>query len=194
MTPKELLSKFYEENNLPPDGGQSDSRVRLDIAKEIYFYIPNFDARRKAVLRHDVHHIVTGYSASSFISECEISAWEIASGCKNYWAAFFINMQGIMSGLLINPWRVFIAFARGRRTLNLYHDLYTQEQFMETPIELLKDKLKLTNTKNNFKLTLTDYLAFLGILLIGLMNSIVSILFIPFLVVYNVIQFLKPNQ
>jgi hypothetical protein len=194
MTPKELLSNFYKENNLPPDGGQSESRVRLDFGKRIHCYIPNFDARRKAVLRHDVHHMLTGYSASTFISECEISAWEVASGCRGYWAALFINMQGIMMGLLINPWKIFKAHAKGRRSLNLYHDLFTEEQFLTTPLVVLKEKLKLNSIEKDFKLTFLDFISFIGLIIVGTIYSFASILFLPFMVIYNIVQFLKPNQ
>jgi len=78
--------------------------------------------------------------------------------------------------------------------INLYHDLYTEEQFLNTPIETLKERLKLTEVKNGFKLTLLDYFSFIGLLIIGLFYSVATILLIPYLIVYNIIQFLKPNQ
>ena len=89
-TPGEILTKFYTGNNLEPDGGQKSSRVKIELAAGFHFYIPNFNARRKALLKHDIHHLHTEYS-TTLSGESEISAWEIASGCKKYWAAFFID-------------------------------------------------------------------------------------------------------
>lgn len=109
-TPSELLPIFYDNHNLGNDGGQSSSTVRMDIFKGFYFYIPNFEARKKAVLWHDVHHLVTGYSAGHFLEECEISAWEIASGCRSYWAAFVINTSGVLLGCYINPRKILQAY------------------------------------------------------------------------------------
>ena len=60
-TIRELLPGFYKEYNLGMDGGQSSSSVRIELTKNLTLYIPNFTARRKAVLKHDIHHIVTGY-------------------------------------------------------------------------------------------------------------------------------------
>jgi hypothetical protein len=40
--------------------------------------LPNSDARRKAVVLHDLHHVATGYK-TDWTGEAEISAREIAS-------------------------------------------------------------------------------------------------------------------
>ena len=101
LTPSQLLPDFYRQYNLPPDGGQNDSFVKVEITEKINVYIPNFDARRKAVLKHDVHHLVTGYP-SILKGEAEISAWEIASGCTNYWAALLLDSQGLLIGLFLS--------------------------------------------------------------------------------------------
>jgi hypothetical protein len=104
-TPAELLPAFYREYNLGMDGGATSSSVRIEITKNFALYIPNFTARRKAVLKHDIHHLVTGYP-STFTGETEISAWEIGSGCKKYWAAWVLDMSGMMMGIPFNFWGV----------------------------------------------------------------------------------------
>ena len=186
QTPSQLLPIFYATHNLGMDGGQSSPVVKMDIMKGIHFYIPNFDARRNAVLWHDIHHLVTGYSASHFLGECEISAWEIASGCRNYWAAFLINTSGVSLGCLINPKKIIQAYARGRRTKNFYHHLYSEEKVLNTPITELRSLLKLDLYSKETKATCGDILSLLGFLVFALVYSVVSIFSLPFLLLYNI--------
>src|ERR1043165_851404 len=119
QTPRQVLSKFYTDNHLDQDGGNSKSFVKIEAAPKFHFYIPNSDPRRKAVPIHDVHHIISGYK-TTFKGECEISAWEIGSGCKKYWFALLIDTSGVMLGIPLYFKSVLRAYARGRRTKNLY--------------------------------------------------------------------------
>lgn len=184
-TPKELLHQFYVENNLPLDGGQGDSYVKIEITKKFSFYFPNFEARRKAVIIHDIHHLVTGYSAGSLAGESEISAWEIASGCKSHPAAFFINTSGVMLGINFNLIKVIKAFARGRRTKNFYNSNFDPEFIMGTNIAELKKRLELDTYEMYCKPGFMDFLLFAGFLLYGGIYSLLSFLLLPFIVVYS---------
>ncbi len=143
VAPRDLLQNFYIANKLPPLGGITDPIVRIEIAPGFALYIPNFDAHRMAVIRHDVHHLVTGYSASTLAGESEISAWELASGCKTYWAATVINMYCAMIGVPFNLRNLLNAFTRGRRTKNLYNKELTKQEFLHMPLEELKHRLLL---------------------------------------------------
>lgn len=68
---------------------------------------------------HDLHHTLTGYR-TSFRGECEIGAWEVASGCADHWAAWFLNLSTMGTGLLFAGGDVWRAFVRGRHSGNLY--------------------------------------------------------------------------
>ena len=83
---RDLFPPFYKQYNLDDDGGLNDSKVKIEITKHFFLYIPNFSIRKKAILKHDIHHIITEYP-SNIKGETEIGAWEIASGCKKYWIA-----------------------------------------------------------------------------------------------------------
>ena len=190
QTPRELLPLFYADHNLGIDGGQSSSTVKIEVFKGVYFYVPNFDERRKAVLWHDIHHMLTGYSAATFSGECEISAWEIGSGCKKYWAAFLIDTSGIVLGCYISPRKILQAYARGRRTKNLYHDLFPVEKVLNTPVSDLRKWLLLDTHPKETRATFSDVFSLGMFMVFAVLYSIFSVVFIPFLILYNIWIFL----
>lgn len=196
ITPKELLADFYKKYDLGDDGGQSKSYVKIDLTKNFYFYFPNFDARRKAVFKHDIHHLVTGYE-SVMKGETEISTWEIASGCKSYWAAFIINMQGMIMGIpMLNIKGIFNAFKRGRRTENLYSDIFTEEQVLNMTIAEIRTHLKLDVYDKDTEIpsTFEDFLYFISYLVLGECIALVTLLFLPLVVIYTLyVMIFKPQ-
>jgi hypothetical protein len=182
---REILPQFYAAYNLPPDGGSSSSFVKIDLTKKFHVFIPNFDARRKAVIKHDIHHITTGYSAGSMLGEAEIGAWEIASGINGYWAAYVLDIAGAMYGLLISPRKVFKAFVRGRRTKNLYLDQFSIPQSLGMTIGEMQSQLLLDKHSTDTKAKFSDYLRFAGFITVGALWSLLSIIFLPFVIIYT---------
>jgi len=122
LTLKNALTRYFEENGFGPDGGYDASWVTGKFGP-VPFAFPNLDARVRAVRFHDLHHIVTGYHTDS-AGEGEISAWEIASGCETFWAAWLLNLSGMTMLFLVAPRRIFHAFVRGRHSDNLYRREY----------------------------------------------------------------------
>ncbi len=190
QTPRELLPVFYKQYNLSNDGGQSSPHVKIELTNKLFLYIPNFDARRKAVFKHDVHHMATGY-ASTFKGETEIGAWEIASGCRHYWVAFVLDMSGMMTGLLFNPLGVYKAFVRGRRTKNLYRDSLTDEQIMNMPLSSIKEKLLLNKFPGNKLGNPIDLFLFGLWILFGLVYSVLSLVLLPLVLFYTIYIIVK---
>ncbi len=190
-TPREILAHFYRENNLELDGGQSNPSVKIALTKNFHFYFPNFKARNKAVIFHDIHHLVTGYSAFSISGESEISAWEIASGCGKYRAAFFIDTSGLMLGIPFNFVRVLKAFSRGRRTKNLYHGHLSTDEALDMQVGELKKKLGLDKQGWDCKPSLTDFLLFAGFALFGFIYSVLLLVLLPFIIFYSIYIVLK---
>jgi hypothetical protein len=185
QTPRELLQQFYIDNNLGLDGGQKSSSVKIELTPNFNFYFPNFDARREAVIKHDIHHLLTGYD-TSIIGESEISTWEIASGCKKYWAAFLIDTSGVMVGLPFSFPRVFKAFARGRRTKNLYHDIFSNETALDMKISELREVLNLNHNPKNIAPNLTDVILFTLFVFYGAIYSILLLVTLPLLLLYSI--------
>jgi hypothetical protein len=110
---------FFRDAKLGPDGGYGDRWVRVET-KPIPFYFPNWPSRVAAARLHDLHHIATDYE-TDWLGEAEIAAWEIASGCARYQAAWILNFGAFGAGLVVAPRRLFRAFLRGRHAkTNLY--------------------------------------------------------------------------
>ncbi len=184
QTPREVLTQYYIDNGFLPDGGEASKSVKIYLLPSFPIYFPNFDSRRKVILKHDLHHLVTGY-ANDMAGESEISTWEIASGCKGYTTAFLINSSAVMTGVLFNLRCVLRAFARGRRTKNLYHDLITNNQAMDMKIAELRKVFDLDKVPIDTKPTLTDILLFGLFLVYGLVFSLSSVILIPLIFFYS---------
>jgi hypothetical protein len=112
------LAELLAARGIPADSGESLRWVRVRMLG-VPVVFPNFDARRLILWTHDVHHLLTGYDVT-WRGEAEIGAFEIATSCKRYWAAWFFNLGGFLFGLFLAPRRTFRAFVRGRRCTNYY--------------------------------------------------------------------------
>ena len=114
LTVEEALAEHYRLAGLGPDGGYSSRWVRFKIGP-LPLAFPNIDARRIASRFHDVNHVLTEYR-TDWTGEMEIGAWEIATGCGLYWAAWYLNLGVFGVGTLLRPKRTFRAWCRGRRS------------------------------------------------------------------------------
>lgn len=183
----ELLPQFHQQYNLGEDGGINENKVKIEFSKYVYFFFPNWDNRRRAVEKHDIHHIVTGYP-STIKGEAEISIWEVSSGCTNYWAAWFLDMQGMMLGLLY-PRAIFKAFVRGQRSLNLYHNtISTAEAKALTPAEI-RQRLHIPAIDEKQTPTVAEYSLFIWWMLLAALVSLLSLLAVPIIAVFNIYVF-----
>ena len=185
QTPREILTQFYKDNGFGMDGGVSSKSVKIEITKNFHFWYPNFEARNKAVLKHDIHHLLTGYS-TKLTGEGEISAWEIGTGCKKYWAAFLLDTSGFSLGTPIYFWGILKAFARGRRTKSLYHDLFTNEEALDMKISDLQSALLLDKYGKDTKPNFIDCVLFVLLGLFALVYSLSALVLLPFIIVYSI--------
>jgi hypothetical protein len=118
-TLREARAQYFRQSGLEEDGGYARKWVWIKLGP-VPVVFPNTKGRRAALLPHDLHHIATGYD-TTLIGEAEIGAWELASGCRHCFAAWFLNLSAVVIGLVLAPRRVGRAFLRGRRCTNLYH-------------------------------------------------------------------------
>ena len=122
MALRDARRVYFEANHFGEDGGYGDKWVDFKLGP-VPFPIPNAPSRVRAVRFHDLHHVLTGYDTNT-IGEFEISAWEIAAGCKGFAAAWVLNLSGMFAGMLVAPRRIVRAFVRGRRSRTLYGETF----------------------------------------------------------------------
>ena len=116
------LSAYFAENGFGENGGYTDAWVDFHLGP-IPFPFPNTASRKRAVRFHDLHHLVTGYR-TDVPGECEISAWEIGGGCRDFVAAWQLNLSGMGAGAFLWPRKTWEAFLRGRQSNNFYDRAY----------------------------------------------------------------------
>ena len=117
LTLRDARERYFVLNNFP--GGGYDERWVKMKAGPLPIWFPNIGARRRAVLFHDLHHVLTEYE-TTWRGETEIGAWEVATGCAHFWVGWLLDLFSFAIGLVINPRGVYRAFVRGRHSANLF--------------------------------------------------------------------------
>ena len=140
MTLGSARQQYFERNGLAADGGYSQRWVKYKIGP-FPVGILNVKSRVRAVKLHDLHHVLTGYEAD-LPGEMEIGAWEIGSGCRDYYAAWVLNVGAFALGLVMTPRVVYRAFVRGRHTSNLYVKDF-EESLLSKPVDEARRELSL---------------------------------------------------
>jgi ubiquinone biosynthesis protein Coq4 len=137
---REARARYFAENGLG-EGGYDDRFVVLRVAGLPLLVFPNTKQRVRSVRFHDVHHVLTGYG-TSWRGEGEIAAWELASGCHDHWAAWWLNFWAALIGLFLAPRAGARAFRRGRASRNLY-DREWDDALLERGVGELRRELGL---------------------------------------------------
>lgn len=153
---RDARALYFADNGLG-DGGYDDRWVKLMVGP-VPIWFPNSPARSCAVRLHDLHHVLTSYD-TSWSGEAEIGAWEIASGCAHYVAAWVLNLYAVAVGLVIAPRRVWQAFVRGRHTRNLYRSEFG-DALLARRVGAMRGELGLATA--GLEPTVADRLAFAG--------------------------------
>jgi hypothetical protein len=137
MTLSDARSTYFQLSGFDADGGYSARWVRLKVGPASLAF-PNTRCRVRAVQLHDIHHVLTEYE-TTWTGEAEISAWEIASGCRDHYVAWLLDWGALAIGLFLAPKRVWKAFVRGRRSRNLYNGQFDEAVLTRTVGELRRE-------------------------------------------------------
>ena len=116
----EALRQHYLAHGLPADGGASSPWFVVRMAW-LKVRLPNPPSRRRAVIWHDINHVVTGYNTTFSDGEMSIAAFEVGAGCGRIAIAWLLNLSLLALGSIVRPRHVFAAFVRGRRSGSIYH-------------------------------------------------------------------------
>ena len=135
---REARAAYFEANGFG-DGGYRDAWVTFKVGPFPVAF-PNTAGRVRAVRLHDLHHVATDYD-TDLVGEAEIGAWELASGCRDFWAAWVLNGLAMLGGVWLAPRRVWRAWQRGRRSRNLYEGEW-DEALLELRVGELRRRLE----------------------------------------------------
>ena len=176
QTMREARELYFRVNQFGENGGYDDRWVDFKLGP-LSLPFPNTPARVRAVRFHDLHHVLTGYDTDP-IGEFEISAWEIAAGCKGYVAAWQLNLGGMFAGFVVSPRRIVRAFLRGRHSETLYdRDL---DELLGSTVALTRESMGVERATP--PMGFGDALLFALALIAGLTTAIVTLpLFLLFL-------------
>lgn len=111
----DALAEFRRANGISRDTARSWT-CRLG---PLTLRLPNFRWRRRAILRHDLHHVLTGYPCT-LRGEFQMAAWEFAAGRFPHPAATLFCLPLVTGGMLWSPRAMWSAFTAGRRSHSLY--------------------------------------------------------------------------
>jgi hypothetical protein len=144
MKVREAVNYYYEMGNIPKDGGASD---RLFVVKILGVPFVNYNsmARVDAAKIHDVHHAVTGFK-TNFRGETQIGAWEVASSCGGFYAAWALNLIAVSMGIFVWPKIVWEAFLLGRHTKNFYKT-GVPERVFDSEVSDIRRELGLSDSR-----------------------------------------------
>jgi hypothetical protein len=156
LTMRDARRLYFDANGFG-EGGYDAKWVTAKMGP-IPIAFPNSPQRVRSVRLHDLHHVVTDY-ATDWTGEAEIGAWEIASNCRDHYAAWVLNLFAMGIGLLIAPGAVWRAFVRGRRSGNLY-DREFDEAMLDEKVGALRGRLRLAGL--NETASAADALAFVA--------------------------------
>lgn len=106
------------------------------------FKVPNTRRHRRALMRHDLHHVATGYG-TDLAGEAELSAWEIRTGLRGvdlYVGSIIV--AGAMAGLVLYPRRTLAAWRQGREAkANLFGDPLAYAELLDLDVAGLRARM-----------------------------------------------------
>jgi len=127
----------------------------------LHVRLPNFAWRRRAIARHDIHHLLTGYPHTR-AGEMQMAAWEFAAGRFPHPAATAFCLPLVAMGAIAFPRRTYDAFVRGRRSTSLYQTELTDD-LLDSPAADLQSRFAPGSPAAS---TIRDKIAYAG--LVGL--------------------------
>jgi hypothetical protein len=186
---REALHRHLTESGFPPDLGDPQRWVTLRFGP-IPLCLPNLPIRQKAMLPHDLNHVVSGYG-HDLVGESEVGAWEIGGGCGRFLAAWVLAWSIIAPGVVVSPKRIVDAFVRGRHTGNLFTcDL---DPILEQPVAQVQARLGLDrcydpNTRDRVSFIVVVLLA----PLVGAVPRLVSLVTSPWWLAQRAYHYRRP--
>lgn len=171
MTIQQHLNQFYQENNIPVNGGADDTVFSLKFGK-LSLTLPNPKFRQRVLHIHDIQHVLYNCD-TSWKGESFISGWEIATGMWKHFPIGLFSLSAMGYGLWTKPTFVFEGFEKGLNCIGVIDLKLSKENLLALE---LPDLVQKTTRKTSKRVNLWPLFLFW---------SIISQLFFlfPFLIV-----------
>jgi len=173
----EALRRHYVSNNLSTDGDCENKRWALLSLGRVEVRVKNFDWRRRALMRHDLHHLITGYRCTA-AGEFQIATWEFAAGrFPNVLSTLFcLPLVGV--GAVAIPRRSFRSYVLGRRSRTLYA-IYSDDELLASNVTELRLRCLPSIPPSATVVDIITYIA-----LVALSMSLIALPILPLLFLY----------
>ncbi len=179
---------YFETNGFGANGGYDETWVPVKVGPA-EFLIRNTASRVRSVRLHDVHHLVTGY-ATTLTGESLIGAWELGSGCRDHFAAWFLNVSASAFGIVLAPRSLWRAFVRGRHSENLYGGEWS-DALLDRTVGDLRRELRVDEPH---AATFADAILFAVFVGAGIYMLLWTIAFAPLLAVATIVYKLRAKK
>lgn len=183
-----ILSDYFEEKDLGEEGGLYADFYKAKIGN-YSFLLPNTKGRKKALIKHDIHHLITEYEVD-FKGELEIGGWEVASGCADYYGIWMLNLIGMATGIFLIPRRTYQAFIRGIDNKNLYHLDINESEYRNMRLEDITSMLDF-DAERTGKKNLKNNVLFI---IWSIISVIVTVLIPPYYIISMMVLLIKNGK
>ena len=149
-TIREALGAYFDTYGLGT-GGYDDPYHVIKLLGVLPLIVPNPPARKRALRRHDLNHVLTSYDAIGTAGEIDIAGFEIGAhgGCRDYWVAWGINLFFFAIGVLSRPRRLFRSFVSSRGAFNAYSLANVEGAFLDRRLREIRSELRIPDHAPN---------------------------------------------
>lgn len=144
-TVREALAEFRRVNGLAA-GEISNSWWACRLGP-FSIQLPNFKWRQRAILAHDVHHVLTGIPCGMY-GEMRMAAWEFGAGPMPHWGATLFCLPLAFIGLCLTPHSVLRAYRAGRQSHTL-HNSERIEEILAMPLFVARAEFFFPSARRN---------------------------------------------
>ena len=147
VTLGDALAAFRARNGLPSD--ETAARSWHCGIGPLTLHFPNFGWRKRAILAHDLHHVLTGYPCN-LRGEFQVAAWEFGAGPMPHWGARLFCLPLVVSGLVWSPRRIWRAYCDGLNATSL-HGNRIDGALLSSPVSVVGRRVKTRGSRHRWR-------------------------------------------
>ena len=136
MTLREQLDEFYNQYDIPAEGGVNDKTFVVSLPL-FSLTLPNFPWRKRMLYVHDLEHILNNQD-TSWKGEIFIASWEISTGFLKNFPILIFPLWTMGWGLWVHPQTVVRAFRKGHSDRGIARLAIEKEILLEYDLSVLR--------------------------------------------------------